>query len=114
MDSKLKKQVILAVTAIMVCVVGVVFVVNYFATGSFLPKGLQKNKDRQAETEETEELLRGDASIYKEYDLNPKKDPYAFLADPDFFMHRFLRLRTHKSYAVHFLLKYKLRMRRRK
>ncbi|MBD5464398.1 MAG: hypothetical protein HDR22_00980 [Lachnospiraceae bacterium] len=85
MDSKLKKQVILAVTAIMVCVVGVVFVVNYFATGSFLPKGLQKNKDRQAETEETEELLQGDASIYKEYDLNPKKDPYAFLADPDFF-----------------------------
>lgn len=85
MDSRLKKQVILAVTAIMVCVVGAVFVVNFFTTGSFLPKGLQKNKDRQVEIEETEEVLQGDASIYKEYDLNPKKDPYAFLADPDFF-----------------------------
>ncbi|MBD5106311.1 MAG: hypothetical protein HDT41_04960 [Lachnospiraceae bacterium] len=85
MDSKLKKQVISAVIAIMICVVGAVFFANFLSTGSFLPKGLQKNKEQQAGMEETEEFAGEEGSVYKEYDLNPKKDPYAFMEDPDFF-----------------------------
>ncbi len=85
MDSRLKKQVISAVIAIMICVVGAVFFANFLTTGSFLPKGLQKNKEQQAGMEETEDLAGEEGSVYKEYDLNPKKDPYAFMEDPDFF-----------------------------
>lgn len=100
MDSKLKKQVIAAVVAMMVCVVGSVFVVNFMETGSFLPKSLQRNKTirteaelyqgETAENEKAEEgvtdyLAQDGTSVYEKYDLNPKKDPYAFLADSDFF-----------------------------
>lgn len=85
MDSKLKKQVIWAVIAIMICVVGAVFFANFLTTGSFLPKGLQKSQGQQAGLEETEGLAGAEDPVYKEYDLNPKKDPYAFMEDPDFF-----------------------------
>ncbi len=85
MDSKLKRQVIFAVTAIMICVVGAVFFANFLTTGSFLPKSLQKNNEQYAETEEMEDLTAEADSVYKEYDLNPKKDPYAFMEDEDFF-----------------------------
>lgn len=92
MDSRLKKQVIAAAFAITLCVIASVFVANYVSTGSFLPKSMQASERQsltaEAVKEQNEELTDTgleNEDIYEKYDLNPKKDPYAFLTDPDFF-----------------------------
>lgn len=85
MDSKLKKQVISAVTAMVICVIILVFVANYISTGSFFPgEGKNRNKSSELANEVKENEIAG-SELAQKYDLNPKKDPYAFLADPEFF-----------------------------
>lgn len=81
MDSKLKRQVIFAVTAIVICVIALVFAANYVSTGSFFPES-KKSTQISNKTEENE---TAGSDLAQKYDLNPKKDPYAFLADPEFF-----------------------------
>ena len=83
MDSKLKRQVILAVTAIVFCVIALVFAANYVSTGSLFPEGNAKKSTHISNKNEENETAGSD--VAKKYDLNPKKDPYAFLADPEFF-----------------------------
>ncbi len=82
MDSKLKRQVILAVTAIVICVIALVFAANYVSTGSFFPEDKSKKTQISNKNEENDTV---GSDLAKKYDLNPKKDPYAFLADPEFF-----------------------------
>lgn len=84
MDSKLKRQVIFAVTAIVICVIALVFAANYISTGSFFPESKSTKKSTQI-SNKTEENETAGSDLAQKYDLNPKKDPYAFLADPEFF-----------------------------
>lgn len=100
MDSRLKKQVIAAAVAIVICVVASVFIADYLTKGSTTSTNVQINQNQStshrqlAEANSETSLSQGDEladanlstdDIYEKYDLNPKKDPYAFLADADFF-----------------------------
>lgn len=75
MDSKLKAQVIACVSAIVLLILGTVYLINREKTAA---TGIQVTSMQQ----ESAEAQNG---IYARYQLNPDKDPTAFLQDPDFF-----------------------------
>lgn len=96
MDSRLKKQVIAAAVAIVICVIASVFIADYFTKGGSNSGSVQVNTSQSGKVtgtnpgqalyeEESENINLASDDIYEKYDLNPKKDPYAFLADADFF-----------------------------
>lgn len=78
MDSKLKKQVIVAAAAIVICVAASVILADYVTKKGDTAKSVQPVYQNEEQTARADD-------IYEKYDLNPKKDPYAFLADEDFF-----------------------------
>lgn len=75
MDSKLKAQVIACVSVIVLLILGTVYLINREKTAA---TGIQVTSMQQ----ESAEAQNG---IYARYQLNPDKDPTAFLQDPDFF-----------------------------
>lgn len=75
MDSKLKAQVIACVSVIVLLILGTVYLINREKTAA---TGIQVTSMQQ----ESAEAQNG---IYAQYQLNPDKDPTAFLQDPDFF-----------------------------
>ena len=75
MDSKLKAQVIACVSVIVLLILGTVYLINREKTAA---TGIQVTSMHQ----ESAEAQNG---IYARYQLNPDKDPTAFLQDPDFF-----------------------------
>lgn len=80
MDSKLKLQVIACVSVIVCMVLGLVLFLNQDQkkTGS--------SQTAQAEDPATENSIMQPASSFDEkYALDPYEDPYAFIADEDFF-----------------------------
>ena len=89
MDSKLKRQVIVSAVIISMLCISMAFVVNYIQTGSFFPDknrnsgAMPVSKVAEATSASGDELQN--TSLYTQYDLNPKRDPYAFLSDDSFF-----------------------------
>ena len=75
MDSKLKAQVIACVSVIVLLILGTVYLINREKPAA---TGIQVTSMQQESAE-----ARND--IYARYQLNPDKDPTAFLQDPDFF-----------------------------
>lgn len=75
MDSKLKAQVIACVSVIVLLILGTVYLINREKPAA---TGIQETSMQQ----ESAEAQNG---IYARYQLNPDKDPTAFLQDPDFF-----------------------------
>lgn len=75
MDSKLKAQVIACVSVIVLLILGTVYLINREKPAA---TGIQVTSMQQ----ESAEAQNG---IYARYQLNPDKDPTAFLQDPDFF-----------------------------
>lgn len=75
MDSKLKAQVIACVSVIVLLILGTVYLINREKPSA---AGIQVTSMQQ----ESAEAQNG---IYARYQLNPDKDPTAFLQDPDFF-----------------------------
>lgn len=75
MDSKLKAQVIACVSVIVLLILGTVYLINREKPAA---TGIQVTSMQQ----ESAEAQNG---IYAQYQLNPDKDPTAFLQDPDFF-----------------------------
>lgn len=82
MDSKLKRQVIASAVIMSMLCISMVFVVNYIQTGSWISN--QKGIPRTVQNAEEVTLIKN-SSIYTKYNLNPKKDPYAFMSDDSFF-----------------------------
>ena len=75
MDSKLKAQVIACVSVIVLLILGTVYLIN-------------REKPAATDIQVTsmqQESAEAQNGIYDRYQLNPDKDPTAFLQDPDFF-----------------------------
>lgn len=74
MDSKLKAQVIACVSVIVLLILGTVYLINQDkpTAGTQVTSAQQENAEVQT-------------GMYAQYQLNPDKDPTAFLQDPDFF-----------------------------
>lgn len=89
MDSKLKAKVIVAVTLMVCLILGTVLVANYMQTGAF--PGQRQTVDASLETNQSETAAVDAnsqnmyAALNEQYHLDPNRDPYAFLEDPDFF-----------------------------
>lgn len=75
MDSKLKAQVIACVSVIVLLILGTVYLINREKPAA---TGIQVTSMQQ-------ESAEAQNDIYARYQLNPDKDPTAFLQDPDFF-----------------------------
>ena len=88
MDSRLKWQVIASVSTIFVLIIVLVLVLNQ-TTGAGKKSTSQKDIAvgvANITEGDIDYVTGGDASdIYAEYDLNPDRDPFAFLADGSFF-----------------------------
>lgn len=81
MDSRLKKQVIVAAVTMIAAVVVMVFVANYIKNGG----QIVKDTTVSATSEEASAEESADAVGENDYGLDPAKDPYAYLGDDAFF-----------------------------
>jgi hypothetical protein len=82
MDSRLKKQII-AVSVVMVCLIlATVLAVNYIQSAAKARRAAES--EALDEAQEADEDV-GDQTLAQRYQLDPDRDPYAFLADDDFF-----------------------------
>ncbi len=86
MDSKLKLQVIACVSIIVCMVLGLVVLMNEQGSGRKPSQtaGSQTQAGSQSQEEQATALQPG-TSFDEKYQLDPGKDPYAFMQDDDFF-----------------------------
>lgn len=86
MDSKLRAQVIAFVSVLVLLVVGSVYLLNeYERQKEKSASQVAQSQQSQEETSKLNQDLTTDIDLYSRYDLNPHKDPYAFLSDDKFF-----------------------------
>lgn len=80
MDSKLKLQVIACVSVIVCMVLGLVLFLNQDQK-----KPARQQTTQMAETATDNSILQPNSSFDEKYALDPYADPYAFIAEEDFF-----------------------------
>jgi GH25 family lysozyme M1 (1,4-beta-N-acetylmuramidase) len=90
MDSKLKVQVIACVSVIVCMVLGIVVWLNYGQQGKSSKRKTAATAAEQAQSDDASDIsVSGGqnltADFFETYDLDPSKDPYAFLSDESFF-----------------------------
>ncbi|MCR5419274.1 MAG: glycoside hydrolase family 25 protein [Lachnospiraceae bacterium] len=83
MDSRLKRMGILFAVLMMSLVVGVVLLVNYSRKPRRRPR---QDSAQESVAKAEEDLTKVDHDLVEKYQLNPARDPYAFLQDETFFV----------------------------
>lgn len=82
MDSKMKLVAIACASMVVATILGIVALLQYGGKNQPFTPPLKTMEEANAENQET---MGQRDDVYEQYQLDPSKDPYAFMADEDFF-----------------------------